>query len=92
MRSRNESFVRKFTPQESQNAKDEEKWGIVGLLHDADYELTKNHPEKHTLVLQEKIGKKLPADVMYAIMSHNFANNKVLPKAQWIGAFIAATS
>lgn len=74
-------LYRKFTPPASQNPQDEEKWGLVGLLHDADYELTRNHPEKHTLVLEEKIGRKLPADVMYAIMSHNFANNKVLPKS-----------
>lgn len=74
-------LYRKFTPSAGQNPQDEEKWGIVGLLHDADYELTRNHPEKHTLVLEEKIGSKLPADVMYAIMAHNFANNKVLPKS-----------
>ncbi len=74
-------LYRKFTPQASQNLKDEEKWGIVGLLHDADYELSRNHPEKHTLILEEKIGSNLPADVMYAIKSHNFANNKVLPKS-----------
>ncbi len=74
-------LYRKFTPSASQNPQDEEKWGLVGLLHDADYELTRNHPEKHTLVLKEKIGSKLSADVMYAIMSHNFASNKVLPKS-----------
>lgn len=74
-------LYKKFTPPAGQNPQDEEKWGIVGLLHDADYELTRNHPEKHTLVLQKKIGSKLPADAMYAIMSHNFAYNKVLPKS-----------
>lgn len=74
-------LYRKFTPSTGQNPQDEEKWGIVGLLHDADYELTRNHPEKHTLVLEEKIGSKLPQDTMYAIKSHNFANNKVLPKS-----------
>ena len=74
-------LYRKFTPKTVQNPQDEEKWGIVGLLHDADYELTRNHPEKHTLVLQKKIGNKLSADVMYAIMSHNFTNNKVMPKS-----------
>ncbi|MBI2074758.1 MAG: hypothetical protein HYT83_02880, partial [Candidatus Levybacteria bacterium] len=29
------------------NLHDEEKWGITGLLHDADYELAKGYPEKH---------------------------------------------
>ncbi len=74
-------LYRKLIPSANQNPQDEEKWGIVGLLHDADYELSRNHPEKHTLILEEKIGNKLPADVMYAIKSHNFANNKVLPKS-----------
>lgn len=62
-----------------QNPKDEEKWGIVGLLHDADYELTKDTPEKHTLVLEEKIGNLLEADVLHAIKSHNHKYSKVEP-------------
>lgn len=73
-------LYRRLTPEKSQNQKDEEKWGIVGLLHDADYELTKNHPEKHTLVLEEKIGNKLDPDVLNAIKYHNFAYTKVESK------------
>ena len=34
---------------------DEEEWGIVGLLHDADYELVQKDPNKHTLVTEEKL-------------------------------------
>jgi predicted hydrolase (HD superfamily) len=64
-----------------QNPKDAEKWGIVGLLHDADYELTKDTPQKHTIILEEKIGEVLDPDIMYAIKSHNFQNNKVEPKS-----------
>jgi predicted hydrolase (HD superfamily) len=60
----------------------EEQWGIVGLLHDADYELSRNRPEKHTLILEEKIGDKLNASLMYAIKSHNWQNNGVKPKTQ----------
>lgn len=29
---------------------DEETWGIVGLLHDADYEATEKDPDKHTVL------------------------------------------
>lgn len=57
------------------------KWRLVGLLHDADYEITKENPEKHTLVLEEKIGKQLDRDVMYAIKAHNFAHTGVDPKS-----------
>ena len=29
---------------------DEETWGIVGLLHDADYEATEKDPDRHTVL------------------------------------------
>ncbi len=34
---------------------DEEEWAIVGLLHDADYELIEKDPARHTLVTEEKL-------------------------------------
>ena len=49
---------------------DEEKWGIVGLLHDFDYERwpdPPHHPLKGAAILEEK---GYPADVIYAIKSH----------------------
>ena len=60
---------------------DIEDWGITGLLHDADYELCRDHPEKHTIILEEKIGKDIKPEIMYAIKSHNWAHNKVEPKS-----------
>jgi len=60
---------------------EEEKWGLVGLLHDADYELTRDKQEQHTLLLEEKFGDKIPNDVMYAIKSHNWQRNGVEPKS-----------
>lgn len=57
------------------------KWGQVGLLHDADYELTKGDPAKHTLVLEEKIGDQLDNDVLYAIKAHNYLNNGSVPQS-----------
>jgi putative nucleotidyltransferase with HDIG domain len=49
---------------------DEEKWGIVGLLHDFDYERwpdPPNHPLKGAEILHER---GYPEDVIYAIKSH----------------------
>lgn len=57
----------------------EETWAIAGLLHDADYELTRNIPEKHTIYLEEKLGGVLPKEIMYAIKAHNFLHTKATP-------------
>jgi putative nucleotidyltransferase with HDIG domain len=49
---------------------DEEKWEIVGLLHDFDYERWPNppdHPLKGAAILSER---GYPHDVIYAIKSH----------------------
>ncbi|MCA9199837.1 MAG: HDIG domain-containing protein [Planctomycetales bacterium] len=49
---------------------DVEKWGIVGLLHDFDYERWPNppdHPLQGSRILAER---GYPADVIYAIKSH----------------------
>jgi putative nucleotidyltransferase with HDIG domain len=49
---------------------DEEKWGIVGLLHDFDYERWPNppdHPLKGAEILRQR---GYPEDVIYAIKSH----------------------
>lgn len=49
---------------------DEGTWGIVGLLHDFDYErypTPDKHPETGAAILREK---GYPEDVIYAIRSH----------------------
>jgi putative nucleotidyltransferase with HDIG domain len=51
-------------------SEDEEKWGIVGLLHDFDYERwpdPPNHPLKGSEILHQH---GYPDDVIYAIKSH----------------------
>jgi putative nucleotidyltransferase with HDIG domain len=57
------AYARKF-------GEDEEKWGIVGLLHDFDYERwpkPPDHPLKGSDILRER---GYPQDVIYAIKSH----------------------
>src|SRR5215471_4723989 len=49
---------------------DEETWGIVGLLHDFDYERwpdPPNHPLKGAEILRQR---GYPDDVIYAVCSH----------------------
>jgi putative nucleotidyltransferase with HDIG domain len=49
---------------------DEDRWGVVGLLHDFDYERWPNppdHPLQGAAILAQE---GYPADVVYAIKSH----------------------
>ncbi|MFY9174293.1 MAG: HDIG domain-containing metalloprotein [Peptococcia bacterium] len=51
---------------------DEEIWGLAGLLHDIDYEETKDDPARHSLVggeMLEKLG--LSNEIVYAVKCHN---------------------
>lgn len=64
------------------NPEDEEKWGITGLLHDADYEMAKGRPEVHGILLFEKEPRHIPEDIAYAIKAHNYEKTLVLPKSK----------
>jgi len=51
---------------------DEEKWGLAGLLHDLDYETTKDNFSRHgfeTAEILEGMGEVSP-DIIHAIKSH----------------------
>lgn len=50
---------------------DAELWGLAGLLHDIDYPLTKETPERHGLVAVDLIGDRLPPEAVQAIVAHN---------------------
>ncbi len=52
---------------------DAEKWGILGLLHDSDYEETKEDLEKHTLLTIEWLKKhgETDSELIRALQSHN---------------------
>lgn len=54
---------------------DEEKWGLAGLLHDIDYDRTKDDPGRHSLEGAELLADQgLPGDVVYAVKVHNEAH------------------
>lgn len=51
---------------------DEEKWGLTGLLHDIDYEITAKDPHKHSIVgadMLKEIG--LDDEIVNAVRAHN---------------------
>lgn len=51
---------------------DKDVWGLAGLLHDIDWEITKDIPEQHSLVA-EKILREAGVDeeVVKAVKAHN---------------------
>ncbi|HNY94185.1 MAG TPA: HD domain-containing protein [Flexilinea sp.] len=49
---------------------DEEEWGIIGLLHDLDYEL---YPDEHCIKVQEILREKgFPEEFIHAVASHGY--------------------
>ncbi len=51
---------------------DSEKWGLAGLLHDIDYEQTKDEPKRHSLVGAEMVLQAgVSPEVAEAIKTHN---------------------
>jgi len=50
---------------------DEDLWGIAGLLHDIDVEITNADPKKHAIVGAEMLANELPAEAIEAIKMHN---------------------
>ncbi|MGA3210550.1 MAG: HD domain-containing protein [Terriglobales bacterium] len=87
------SYARKF-------GEDDEKWGIVGLIHDFDYEKhpsADEHPFKGETILRER---GWPEDIRRAILSHasytGVTRESLLEKALFacdeLAGFIAAVA
>jgi putative nucleotidyltransferase with HDIG domain len=61
---------------------DPQKWEIVGLLHDADYEETKDDPDRHTLVIADQLEEEgVSEEIIRAIKSHNYEYTGVEPRS-----------
>lgn len=55
--------------------RDEELWGLTALLHDLDFELTKEEPSRHTLTTVEWLrAEGFPEEALAAIQAHNAEN------------------
>ncbi|MCP5514421.1 MAG: hydrolase [Spirochaetales bacterium] len=62
-----ESVMRHFAVLENEDA---EKWGIIGLIHDLDYE---KYPEQHCSKTKEILEEELwPEDYIRAVVSHGW--------------------
>ncbi len=61
---------------------DSNKWEIVGLLHDIDYEITKDTPEFHSKEGAEMLRKLgLEEEICQAVLTHNEIHN-ILPETK----------
>jgi len=66
---------------------DQHRWGLAGLLHDLDYEETKNDPDYHTLITATILSEyQLDPEIIEAIKCHN----DKAPRAKNIGKAIYA--
>lgn len=68
---------------------DEEDWGLVGLLHDVDYEKTEATPEKHSLLAEGMLGDLVSEEIVRAIKTHNYLHTGVMPETRMEKALIA---
>ncbi len=51
---------------------EEDEWGMVGLLHDADYELTNKDPKRHTLEISKRLRELGVSErIINAIQAHS---------------------
>ena len=70
--------------------KNEKFWGIVGLLHDIDYEYTQNSPQDHGNISAQLLNNLLPKTAINAIKGHNYLHTGYLPTTYLDKALIAA--
>ena len=57
---------------------DKEKWGIIGLLHDIDWDLTKNTHEQHCVKAQEILRQAGASEFLIeTIISHGYDNETI---------------
>lgn len=77
---------------------DKEKWGLVGVLHDLDYEETLKEFDKHGLITEEILKGKVDEEIIRAIRAHTglIERNSKLEKAIYcadpVSGFIVAAT
>ncbi|KAA0017995.1 MAG: HDIG domain-containing protein [Thermoplasmata archaeon] len=52
--------------------KDEDIWGLTGLLHDIDYEYTQENPMEHGIMTCKILDGLVPDEILRAIKAHNY--------------------
>jgi putative nucleotidyltransferase with HDIG domain len=69
---------------------DPQVWGLTGLLHDLDYDFTKNDPERHSQITVKVLYDLLPLEAINAIKAHNYQYTAQIPQTYLDKSLIAA--
>ena len=59
--------------------RDEEVWGLTGLLHNLDYEYTHSEPEKRGILSAQLLEDLLPKRAVNAIKANNYTHTEYIP-------------
>jgi len=70
--------------------KDEELWGLTGLLHNLDYEYTDGEPEKRGILSAQLLEGLLPENGVNAIKANNYMQTSYIPITSLDKSLIAA--
>jgi putative nucleotidyltransferase with HDIG domain len=68
----------------------EQLWGLTGLLHDLDYDFTKNEPSRHSQITVKVIEGLIPEEGINAIKAHNYQYTAQVPQTYLDKSLIAA--
>lgn len=68
----------------------EDVFALTGLIHDLDFEKTKDIRESHGRIAVEILGDKISEEMRHAILAHNFERTKVGPNSKLDYALIAS--
>jgi putative nucleotidyltransferase with HDIG domain len=69
---------------------DPDTWEIVGLLHDADYEETRDDPDRHAAVIADKLRQRgVSEEIVRAIEAHNYERLDVMPQTEMEWSLVA---
>ncbi len=70
---------------------DKDKWGLCGLLHDIDFEETKDNPINHGPKSVEMLEDKgIDKDILHSILAHNFKHTNIMPESKMDWCLLAA--
>ena len=63
-----EAIMRRLASHLEEN---EDTWGLAGLLHDLDYDKTKDKPDRHSQLTAEILTEKVTPEIIQSIKGHN---------------------